>query len=100
MKSDPKQNHSRNSRRRIVLTSLLLLATYVGSYYYLSRRGNDEAAKYGMEGFLYVPADEVFKRRDVALHHVLAVFYSPLNWFDHEFFGSPRPVGCVLFDLS
>jgi len=30
-----------------------MLAFYVGSYYYFSRRGVAEAANYGMKGFLY-----------------------------------------------
>ena len=43
------------SRRLFILPTivLLLLATYVGSYLVLSRRGYAQADEYGMKGFYY-----------------------------------------------
>jgi hypothetical protein len=85
----------------IVLASgLTLLTAYVGSYYYLSRRGMQEAKLYGMRGFLYAPAEEVFATQDLSRHHALARLYGPLNSVDQALFGSEGPVCCIMWGLS
>jgi hypothetical protein len=40
-------------RRRLVLVVALLLAAYLGSYLWMSRRGYAEADQYGIVGFYY-----------------------------------------------
>ncbi len=77
-----------------------LVAAYVGSYCRLSRRGMHEAKTYGLEGFLYVPADEVVASHDLTRHHAFMVFYAPLNWLDREFFGGISPTGSIMWDLN
>ena len=77
-----------------------LLVVYVGSYVHLSRRGVAEAAEYGMEGFLYVPADQVFATKDLSQHYFFCKVYAPINWVDRALFGGPDPVRGITFDLS
>jgi hypothetical protein len=62
--------------------------------------GVAEAAKYGMKGFLYVPADRVFATEDMSGHYIRCVIYAPLNWLDQNFFDGPCPVGDIMFHLS
>jgi hypothetical protein len=83
-----------------LLVLLPLLLAYVGSYYYLSRRGIREAEKMHFHGFLYVPMEEVLETEDLSQHYKLATFYSPLNWMDQTFFGGQKPVQSILFRLS
>lgn len=82
------------------LIVVLLVATYIGSYVYLSRRGLHEAAKYGMDGFLYVPLDEAVQSKDLSRHQYLKLLYMPLNVIDHAVLGTNEPVTCMMFDLS
>jgi hypothetical protein len=92
-----------NRRRFWLLLTLIvtfLLVPYVGSYYHLSRRGMEEAKAYHMHGFLYVPAEEAFSKRDLSEHYFRMRVYAPLNWLDQTLFGSDGPVSCILFGLS
>ena len=82
------------------LTAVLLVAIYIGSYVYLSRRGLHEAGKYGMDGFLYVPLDEAVQSKDLSRHQYLKLLYMPLNVIDHAVLGTNEPVVCMMFDLS
>ena len=100
----PKPAHGRwqFSLRAMLYATVLasLLASYVGSYYRLSRRGMAEAAEYDMVSFLYVPAAEVFTSKDLSRHYLLCRLYAPLNWVDRVVFGGDYPVGGITFDLS
>src|SRR5438874_8539220 len=75
---------------------LPLLLAYVGSYWYLSRRGIREAKTYNMFGFLYVS----MKEGDFSQHERLARFYAPANWVDRTFFHGEGPMLCILSGLS
>ena len=48
------------------LTAVLLVAIYIGSYVYLSRRGLQESRKCDTDGFLYVPLDEAVQSKDLS----------------------------------
>jgi hypothetical protein len=92
---------SRFRFRLLVACALaLLLVPYVGSYYHLSRRGMREAKAYNMQGFLYVPANEVFETRDLSGHYRRMRLYSPLNWLDRTLFGGHGPVRGITWGLS
>jgi hypothetical protein len=84
----------------VTLVVGLLLGVYVGTYYHLSRRGMQEARKYHLAGFLYVPAEEVFTTKDLSRHHFRAGLYAPLNWLDRTFFGGTGPVRSITWGLS
>ena len=73
----------------LVFTSLAIV--YVGSYYYLSRRGMREAKAHDIDGFLYIPCDEAFITKDFTRHNRLDSFYAPLNWIDRRLFGGTEP---------
>lgn len=92
------------SRRRwrllAIVAVLTLFAAYVGSYHHLSRRGMREAKAYGMKGFLYEPAEEVFAKQDLSRHHALAWLYAPLNCVDQEVFGADGPVRGITWGFS
>ena len=77
-----------------------LLLHYVGSYYWLSRRGMEEARACNMCGFLYVPMEEVLQTQDLSRHHRRAMLYAPLNHVDQKLFGAQGPVRCILWGLS
>ncbi|MHC5543551.1 hypothetical protein ACYOEI_35455 [Singulisphaera rosea] len=77
-----------------------LMMAYVGSYYRLSRRGMDEAQKYGLPGFLFVPMADAAESRDLGYHYAIATFYEPLNWIDRMFFGTPSPWLSIHWRLS
>jgi hypothetical protein len=86
-----------------VLIGALLAAAmvvYVSSYFYLSRRGIAEAEAYGMDGFLYVPAAEVFATEDLSGHYRRCRIYAPINWIDKNVFGGPSPIVGIIFHLS
>ena len=73
---------------------------YVGTYYHLSRRGIAEAAEYGLEGFLYVPVDDVLASEDLSLHYRRCTLFAPANWVDRHVFGGPPPIRGMMFRLS
>jgi hypothetical protein len=76
----------------VAVAGLSLALAYLGSYYRLSRRGMREASSISLPGFLYVSLEEVSASRgDLTRHHWLATFYSPVNWIDHQLFGSETP---------
>ena len=91
-------------RVRTLLLAVVLasaLASYVGCYYRLSRRGMEEVAQHpGIDAFLYVPTDEVFAAQDLTQHHRRALFFAPANWIDRHVFGGPSPVRGILFSLD
>ncbi len=90
----------RRWRLLILATVLALLATYVGSYYHLSRRGMREAKAYRMKGFLYVSAEEALAEKDLSRHSSLAKLYAPLNCVDQKLLGAEGPVRGVTWGLS
>jgi hypothetical protein len=105
IQSDQDQGECRRCDRSV--TSMLINALLVGvlvfytsSYYFLSRRGMNEAATYGMDGFLYVPAADVFATENLSGHHSRCRIYAPLNWLDRTMFGGPTPVTGIMFRLS
>jgi hypothetical protein len=59
-----------------------------------------EAKVYGMKGFLYQPAKEVFATQDLSRHAALARLYAPLNWLDRTLLGAEGPVGGITWGLS
>jgi hypothetical protein len=77
-----------------------LLILYWDSYILLSRRGMREAKQYHMEGFLYVPAEEAFRTRDLSRHYALARLYAPANWLDQTLFRADGPVSGITWGLS
>ncbi|HEY1784706.1 MAG TPA: hypothetical protein VGG30_04125, partial [Pirellulales bacterium] len=86
--------------RLAMLTVLMLLAGYVGSYAWLSRRGALETRDSGIDGFLYVPTAEIMATQDLRKHHRLAVFYAPANAVDCALFGMCGPVRGIMFGLA
>jgi hypothetical protein len=84
----------------LTAVGVLLFVPYVGSYCYLSRRGMQEARRYNMRGFLYVPADEVFKTHDLSRHAFRMRLYAPLNWVDRTLFKGDGPAGGFTWGLS
>jgi hypothetical protein len=84
----------------VVTTIVVVLAAYVGSYFHLSRRGMQEARAVHMDGFYYVPLDELNATRDLSRHKFYTSLYAPLNWVDQKAFGSLPAGGCILWELS
>jgi hypothetical protein len=85
----------RFSLRTIAIACLLLcvLLTYVGSYYRLSRRGMREAEVYDMDGFYYIPMEELMLSHSFeGKHFRRATFYAPANAIDRMWFGG-KPIG-------
>lgn len=86
-------------QRWIVLhVVLILLIAYVSSYFLISRLRWQEAMTYRSPGFLYVPAERVFKEPEeswLRVHYGLAFFYWPINILHREF-GGPAPIMCFL----
>jgi hypothetical protein len=80
--------------------AICALMAYGGSYYRISRRSLAELKPYDIEGFLYVPADEVFRAKNLETHYRWVMFYAPANWIDQSIFGGPPPVRSIMFDLS
>ena len=84
----------------VTITLLSVVMAYAGAYYGLSRRGLEEASTYGMEGFLYVPVDEVMASEDLSSHYRWCMFFAPANWVDRHIFGGAHPVTDILFHIS
>lgn len=91
---------ARQTRVLVIAPLCLVLLLYTGSYYYLSRRGDAEAQRYGMKGFLYVPLEEVLASEDLSTHYLLKTLYYPINVLDMELFNGPAPSGCIMFHLG
>lgn len=88
------------SRRRWAAVVVFLLI-YVGSYYYLSRRGLAETeASMGLKSVFYARIDGGITNANLVQHSVLAWVFAPLNWVDHQLFGTPGPPSCILTELS
>jgi hypothetical protein len=84
----------------LIGVAIVLLLLYGASYYHLSRRGVEEARRYGMTGFLYVPCEEVFQSHDLSKHRRLATFYAPANYVDQLIFHGDGPVRSMSWGLS
>ena len=83
----------------LIATASLLMA-YVGSYYWLSRRGMEQAKVMQSPGFLYVTWEEAAATRDLSWHRMLAQFYAPLNLIDQKAFGAKGPITGVTWGLE
>ncbi len=86
-------------RLRTLLIGVLLaslLASYVGTYYRLSRRGVAESG----EPFFYVPVNEILGPEDFWRHRWRVLFFAPANQIDRHVFGGPEPVIDVMWELS
>jgi hypothetical protein len=69
-------------RRRLAWAAAILLAVYLGSYLFLSRRGDAWCRPRGCIGFFYaLPTDTP---RWWTLHKVCFLVYRPANWLDRE----------------
>jgi hypothetical protein len=98
-----KVRKSPRARLWVLLVFAVALATggaYEGTYYYLSRRGMQEAKALDIKGFLYIPAQEATDEEALARHYALARFYWPANTLDQALTGADEPVRCILFHLS
>jgi hypothetical protein len=85
-------------KRRRVLVIGLLLATYLGSYWWLSRRGYAEADRYGMAGFYYfLPEDTRAWRYK---NYGCVILFWPLNGIDRSLGLGRSPASEPLWGLS
>jgi hypothetical protein len=93
----PKRRSYQFRLRTLLIGVLLasLLASYVGTYYRLSRRGVAESG----ELFFYVPADELHGPEDMWKHRWLKVLFYPANQIDRQCFDGPTPVIDVTWEL-
>lgn len=80
---------------------------YLGCYYHLSRRGIQEAKKYGSPGFLYIPWDDLIGIQDdkildqsLSKHSIRVQIFAPLNFIDRKLFQTMGPVRGIMFGLS
>jgi len=94
----PKRRRFQFSLRTLLAGALLvaLLASYIGTYYRLSRRGMAESG----ELFFYVPVGEIHGPEDLWKHHWLRVLFYPANQIDQEVLGGPAPVIDVTWELT
>jgi hypothetical protein len=83
----------RLARIILCLFAASLIFIYIGSYFYLSRRGMAEASAVNFPGFFYVPMSEIgCESTGLKTHYQLTSFYSPLNDLDQAYFGGWCPV--------
>jgi len=93
MTEKPKRRWYQFSLRTLLLSVVVasLLSSYVACYYRLSRRGMEEARQAEMEGFFYVPIDDIIAAGEVTPKHcLLLVLFCPANAIDHLLFGTPE----------
>ncbi len=84
--------------RAHLLLVWLLLATYVGSYLWLSRRGYEQADEWHCAGFYYFTPDDTNAWR--IKNYGCAFAFRPLNAID-RLLGTGRPVAAEpLWGLS
>lgn len=80
-------------KREVVILALVLFLCYVVGYFIISRYSlNQWEASYGERYFLYVPLNpHVVLSSDalITVHYVLAYFYYPLWWLDHNVLHGP-----------
>ncbi len=76
----------------VTITLVSTVLAYTGTYYRLSRRGIEEAAKYELKGFFYIPIDEAIASEDWSAHRRLGIFFAPANAIDQLIFGGPVPI--------
>ena len=80
---------------------VLVLAAYVGSYAYLSRRGMAEARAGGFPYFFYVPLREIGPDSSGEnRHYWLRRLFAPINRIDRAWFGGGDPCGGMTWGLS
>ncbi len=97
---DAKQNRRSAVRTLLLSVVLLLLCSYVGSYYVLSRRGMAEAEHFSMETFYYLPIEgESITIDDARRNRLLVKIFAPLNLIDHHVFGGMEPIGGGTWDF-
>jgi hypothetical protein len=84
----------------VAVTCCGIILAYVTSYVVHSRRGMNEARELELEGFLYVPWQEVDATHNLSRHHQLSVLYAPLNWIDQKLFDGPSPTKGITWELS
>jgi len=84
----------------IVATCFAVLSAYLGSYYRLANRGREEAVRYDLDSFFYVPIDEVMRTHDLTKQRRLARFYAPAWAIDRLLFGGTPPVTSMMFRLT
>lgn len=80
--------------RRFVATAAALLAVYVGSYLYLSRRAGPWCEAHGSFLLYVLPPDT---RHWWTLHKVAFWVYAPANWVDRQIGTGPTPVSSMMF---
>jgi hypothetical protein len=85
-------------RKRLVLVIALLLATYLGSYLWLSRRGYTEADQYGMAGFYYFFPENSDAWR--YKNYGCGILFWPLNVIDRSLGLGRSPASEPLWGLS
>src|SRR5436190_10734810 len=87
--------------RLAVAAALALLAAYIASYAYLSRRGMAEAEATGFKYIFYCPVADLRPGEQLpAQHRVCRVVFDPINQVDRHWFGGPDPCRSVLWGLS
>lgn len=69
----------------------LVLISYGGTYYWLTRRERAKLDQYGIQGVLYVPIDEAVRTKDLSLHYRRARIFAPANWVDQLLFNGQGP---------
>src|SRR3954468_8195520 len=80
-------------RAKIVATVLVVLITYIGSYFALSRYGQHRHPIGAGRKFFYVPLDphRVFTSNALrGLHETLCYIYYPVWTVDHHVFNGPE----------
>lgn len=85
-------------RKLLAAFAALLLALYVASYLWLSRRGYEQADEWNCAGFYYFTPQPTDAWRQK--NYGCAVVYGPLNAIDRAL-GTGRPAACEpLWGLS
>lgn len=84
-------NPSRPTSRLLVsLVMLVVLGSYIGGYWWLSRRGFVEADQLGIKGFYYIAYEDSDSWRRT--NRFCTIFFGPLNAVD-QLLGTGRVVG-------
>lgn len=77
----------------------LLITSYMGTYFWLTRRDQAKLDEYGIRGVLYVPFDEVMRTKDLSRHYRRAIIFAPANWLDQNLLGGDGPTS-ITFDIN
>jgi len=84
--------------RHAYLVVALLVAVYVASYLWLSRRGYDEADRWSCKGFYYFTPDDSKSWR--VKNYGCAAAFAPLNALDRALGNGRSPAAEPLWGLS